>query len=369
MSQNGPIKPVPNSYLIAIITHIFISWGYLELTDLSIRHLEHNAYLSLILAVPFILPFVWIIYDLASIFPGKPISYVIESAFGRWLGKLVTLIYILMLFGLAIQTLWESQLMVGSYFLVQIDVRILVVVIAGLTLYLASHGVEAVGRLAAFLLIIPLVIIYGLQFLGLSNINPLNIRPLLEGSARQWFEAGFDMLFILTAASAAFPYLPFFKNPKSVLRTLLISLGLVVPLFFLTIIGTIGAFGPKMTAKITWPAVEFFNIIDLPIILLEQVGLIFIITWYAFVFIILAQAFFILGHLISTAFPAFKLKWATITAALIITIVTLLLPQSAITVKSILQSTVRYFIVSYYSIILLTWILVRLRHRRPTLHN
>jgi hypothetical protein len=232
MSQNDTIKTVPTSFMIAIFTHTFISWGYLDLIDIATRHLKHNAYLSLILALPFLAPVIWIAYDLAVKFPGKPFSYVMETAFGKWLGKLVHLIYILMLFGLAIHTLWESQLMVGSYFPARIDIRFSIVIIAMLTLYLAVHGIVAIGRLAAFMLIIPLAVIYGLQFLALSNVNALNLQPILEGTPRQWFEAGLDLFFVFTPASGVLPYLQFFKSPGSILRVLFISLGLVVPLFF-----------------------------------------------------------------------------------------------------------------------------------------
>ncbi len=369
MSLKPIIQTVPNSLLTAIITHIFISWSYLDLTDLATLHLRHNAYLSVILALPLILPVIWIICDLASIFPGKPVSFVMESAFGKILGKLINLIFILMLFGLAIYVLWESQLLVGNYFLPRFNLRFLIIIITGSTLYLSLHGIESVGRMAAFTLIIPLIVIYSLHFLGLSNVNTINIRPVLEGSIYQWFEAGFDLLITLTPVTAVFIYLPFFKSPKKLLQASLMSLGLVIPLFFLTLLGTIGAFGPEMTAKFTWPPVEFFHIIDLPFLLLEQSGLIFIITWYVFIFVVLSQAHFILGHLISTAFPVIKLRWAIYSAALIITIVTLLLPMDALFIKNLLKSILRYFICSYFSIILLTWILVRIRYRKQLINK
>lgn len=366
MSLNHTIKAVPNSLLIAITTHIFISWSYLDLTDLATLHLKHNAYLSVIFALPLILPVIWIIYDLASIFPGKTISFVMESAFGKILGKLINLIYILMLFSLAIYALWESQLLVGNYFLTGFNPRFLIILIIGSALYLSLHGIESVGRMAAFTLIIPLIILYSLHFLGFSNVNIMNVRPVLEGSMYQWFEAGFDLLITLSPVTAVFIYLPFFENPKKLLQASLISLGLVTPLFFLTLFGAIGAFGPEMTAKFTWPAVEFFHIIDLPFLLLEQSGLIFVITWYVFIFVIMSQAHFILGHLISTAFPVVKLHWAILSAALIITIVTLLLPMNALFIKNLLKSILRYFICSYFSIILLTWILIKIRYRKVT---
>jgi spore germination protein (amino acid permease) len=366
MYQNSPIKPVDTSFLIAIITHILISWGYMGLIDVALLHLKHNAYLSIILALPLLLPFMGMIYDLASIFPGKPVTYVIEAAFGSWLGKLINLIHIFMIFGFLIRNFWESQLLVGNYFLNQIDVRILYLILAGMTLYLALHGIEAVGRLAAFMLIIPLVVIYALQFFNLSFVNLLNVRPLLEGSARGWFESGFDMLFIVIGITAAFPYLAFFNKPKSVLRSMLISAALTIPLFFFTIFGTIGAFGPEMTTRITWPAVEFFRIINLPILLLEQAGLFFVIIFNAIMFVLSAQGFFILGHLINTAFPAIKLKWATLAIGFITTIITFFLPQSTLAIKNFFQLSLRYIICSYYSIILLTWILVRIRYRRQS---
>jgi spore germination protein AB len=364
MSENKLIKPLPNSLLFAIITHIFIGIGYLGLTDLAGLHLRHNTYLSLLLALPFVFPVIWIISDLMSFFPGRPVAEVIKAAFGKYLGMLINLIYILIQCSLMIFVLRESQLMVGSYFLEPLDVRILIIGIAGLTLYLAGRGIAAIGRLAAFMLIIPLAIMYGLNLLSLTNVNTLNLRPIFEGAGRLWLEAGVDLLFMLLPASIAFAYLPFFKSSQNLLRVTLIALGLSIPLFFLILFGTTGVFGPAMIGKFTWPAVEFFHILDLSFLLVEKAGLIFVITWYVFIFTLVAQSHFILGHLVHTAFPVIKANRAIMIMAVITTIIAVILPFNAVAMKSLLLSASRYIVGINYGIILLTWIIVRLRYRK-----
>jgi hypothetical protein len=364
MSENNRFQPLPNSLLVAIITHSLIGPGYLGLTDVAGLHLRHNTYLSLFLALPLILPVLWIIFDLRSLFPGRPVAAVMEAAFGKYLGKLITLTYLLMQSSLLIFGLRESQLMAGGYFLEQVDVRILIILIAGLTLYIAWRGITAIGRLAAFMLIIPLVIMYGLNFLSLANVNTLNVRPILEGAGRQWLEAGVDMLVMMIPASTSFVYMPFFKSPGNLLRVTLIAMGLSVPLFFLILFGTTGVFGPAMVGKFAWPAVEFFHIIDFQFLLLEQAGLIFVIIWYAFIFTLIAGSQFVLGHLLHTGFPLLKQKWAIMIMAVITTTVAVLLPLNAVALKNLLLSTVRYLVGINYSIIILTWILVRIRYRK-----
>jgi hypothetical protein len=364
MSENNLIKPLPNSLLVAILTHIFIGIGYLDLTDLAGLHLRHNSYLSPILALPFVFPVIWIISDLMSFLPGRPIPAVMTAAFGKYPGKMINLVYIVTQGAIFIFALRESQLLVGSYFLEPVDVRILIISVAGLSLYLAWRGITAIGRFASFMLIIPLIIMYGLNLLSLSNVNTLNVRPLLEGVGRRWLEGGFDLLLMFIPASLSFAYLPFFKSPRNLLRVTLIALGLSVPLFFLILFGTTGVFGPIMLLNFPWPAVEFFHILDLPIMLVEKAGLFFVIAWYAFIFTLVSQSHFILGHLVHTAFPSIKPNWAIIIMALITATVAVILPFNAVAMKSLMLSSARYIAGLNYSIIILTWIFIRIRYRK-----
>ena len=97
--------------------------------------------------------------------------------------------------------------MVLTYFFNRTPELIITGLFIGIILYLTLHGVQSIARLAGFLLIPPLVIIYALQILGFDNVKLLNAGPLFMVNPVQWLAGGFDLVFVLLPGQRAF-FLP-----------------------------------------------------------------------------------------------------------------------------------------------------------------
>jgi hypothetical protein len=359
MYQNKQQNKLPDSLITAILVHLFIGWVYLRLSEIAVKHLSYNAYLGLIPAFVFILPFIWFAFDLSRIFPNESIGLIFLKVFGKYFGIVVFFIYAAFLIFIGSIALIQAQLMVLNYF--PSAGNFLFVFFILFTLYLGIHGPDAVGRLASFMLIPPLIIFYGMHIIGLSNINLLNVQPLFLSPPKQWLVSGFNLLYVLLPVTALYEYLPFFRKPKSVLKVGLSSIAITLPLFFLTIFGTIGTFGPQLINQFAWPEVEFFRVIDLPYLLLEQAGLIFIITWFVFIFVTISHGFFVLPNELSILWPKIKLKWFSISIAILVLII-IKIPFNVVDLK-MFDRYRAHFVISYLFIYLITWVIAMIRFR------
>lgn len=351
---------VATSLLLSMNIHILIGWGFLYLVRTATVHLSHNAYLGIIPASMVIMVVLWLVYDLARIFPHQAISEIYQQVFGKLIGKIIGIVFILYILLFMTLSIRDTHLMIQTYFFKRTPFILFTATALIPALYLTLKGIKSIGRLATFMLFPPLLVMALLVLLGLSNINVNTVQPVLAGSPLKWLQAGSGLTLILLPGLAMVFYLPFIKQPKIVKKVGLYSLATVVPLFFLSIFGTIGVFGPTLIQKMSWPIVEFFHIIDYPYLLLEQAGLFFLIAWYPFVFIAFSQGLFILGNESHLIFPQIKLNWFVLTAFILV-FLGANLPASEILIHALLRRFQSLISLSFMVIILITWLTARLR--------
>lgn len=351
------------SLITSIIIHIFVGWGFLYLVKTATVHLSHNAYLGLIPAAAIIVVFLWLIYDLNRLLPQQGISVIFTRVFGKTIGTMVGIIFVSFIIFFMAVSIRDSHLMVQTYFFKRTPFILFTSVALIPALYMALKGINAIGRLASFILLPPLLLMLLLILLGLSNIDLNMVQPLLEGSPLRWIKAGSGLTLVLLPELAIVFYLPFFKQPQTIKKVGLIALATVMPLFFLALFGTIGVFGPALIQKKNWPIVEFFHIIDYPYLLLEQAGLFFLITWYPFVFVALSQGLFVVSNEFHYLFPQVKRQWF-ILAAFFLVFLGVNLPLNIIIIHSFLRRFQILISLSFQGILLITWLSARLRFRK-----
>jgi spore germination protein (amino acid permease) len=351
---------IPPGLLMSITIHILIGWGFLYLVKTATVHLSHNAYLALIPASVVIMVILWFIYDLARIFPHQGISIIYQKVFGKLIGKIIGIVFILYVLLFMTISIRDTHLMVQTYFFKRTPFFLVTAASVLIALYMGLKGIKSIGRLASFMLLPPLLLMLLLILLGLSNINLIMVQPVLAGSPLQWLQACSGLTLVLLPGLATVLYLPFIKQPQTIKKVGLFSLATVVPLFFLSLFGAIGVFGPELIRKKSWPVVEFFHVIDYPYLLLEQAGLFFLITWYPFVFVALCQGLFIIGNEAHLIYPQIK-RNRFILAAFILLYLGANLPIDVITIHSFLRRFQSLLSLSFMGILLITWLTARLR--------
>jgi Spore germination protein. len=175
--------------------------------------------------------------------------------------------------------------------------------------------------------------------------------------------AGTDLVTILLPGLGISICISFLKRPASMKKITMYSLGMVLPLFLLNILGIVGTFGPTVMKKLSWPAVEYFHQIDFPFLLLEQAGLFFLIAWYASIFVTMGVGAFFVGNEFHIIFPRIKRQWITIAYCVILLII-VNLPISMIASEKFFKSTHKWIAFSFLSFFVIAWLVDRLRSKK-----
>ncbi len=353
-------EKVADSLIMSLIIHSYIGWGSLYVIKFAINHLTNNAYIGLFPAAVIIIPFFWMACDLARIYPDMSITAIFSRVFGKCLGKAIAVLALFYLIFFEVVAFKDSHLMIYSYFFAKTPLYLITAVFIAGTLYLAVKGIQAISRLAAFMLIPPLCIILLLELLGLTNIDLVNIRPVLSGLPWRWLPGGLDLTLIFVPGAAIFFYMPYLNQTKSIKKISLFSLGIVFPLFFLALFGTIGAFGPALIKQVNWPMVEFVHLIDYPSLLLEKSGVFFLIAWYAIFFSAMAQGLFLIGNNFNLVFPKIARNWY-IVAASVIVFIAVNIPLNIISLEIFMRRYQTVISVSFLSLFFITWAVAKLK--------
>jgi Spore germination protein. len=155
-------RELPDNLIMALITHIYIGWGLLYLAKLATLHLTYNSYWGILVALLIVIPFLWLVSVLTRTYPGLSISQVFGKIFGTTLGITLAIIFFLHIAYFQLIFLRDSQLMVYTYFFKKTPLILMTGLLMAGVLYTAWRGAWSIGRLAAFMLFPPFLIILGL---------------------------------------------------------------------------------------------------------------------------------------------------------------------------------------------------------------
>ncbi|MCG8500527.1 MAG: endospore germination permease [Firmicutes bacterium] len=143
-----------------------------------------DVWLAVIFSVVMILPFIFMYARLLFLFPGKGLFDILQSVFGKWLGKGLGILYIwfaLHLSSLIIRNFGDFVSTVG---LRETPSIVSMIGIGLLCAWGVKQGIEVLGRWVEFFLPLLIVIVFGAIFLLMPEMDMNNVRPVLYDGIR-----------------------------------------------------------------------------------------------------------------------------------------------------------------------------------------
>ncbi|MCG8484228.1 MAG: spore germination protein, partial [Clostridia bacterium] len=150
---------------------------------------KHNVWISAIISIFIGLFYVFIYISLSSIYPNKTIIKINDIIFGRYIGKLISVIYIFVFSAMLLDTMvWSSFLLEES--IAPDSSRIFaIILITVFSLIAIKNGIQPVIRYALVLVVLGYVVlgvtyVLLLKDMDFSNLLPIDvpIKDILKGS-------------------------------------------------------------------------------------------------------------------------------------------------------------------------------------------
>ncbi|NRD77741.1 GerAB/ArcD/ProY family transporter [Bacillus sp. BRMEA1] len=238
-----------------------------------------DGWISVILSGMIALLAGYVVAKLSQRFPGQTFYEYSQIVVGKFLGRIhggIFTFYFLLSAGFQLRAMGE---MIRMYLLDNTPIEVIIIFFMSVATYLMVGGINAIARLFELFLPFIILILLSLVVFSLGDFKLENIRPVMGDGITPIFNgiktsalslSGFEVMLLFTA---------FMKEPQKAVKSTLIGIGVVIPLYVLIVVMCIGTFGIDELKTLTWPMMEDAMSIEVPGGVLERFESLFSILW------------------------------------------------------------------------------------------
>lgn len=246
-----------------IILIILFVWGSALVLGTAGAALK-DVWLAKILGILMALPVLMIYAKLLSMFEGKDIFDILNLAFGKIIGRIISLIYIWYALHIGALVLYTFSEFVSTIGLNETPKIVFMGMLMFLSTWAVKEGIEVLGRWAEILIVF-LVFMISMNFiLSIPNMKINNLLPILENGVKPVIKGGFSAFSFPFAETVIFTMVfSCLKDKKSIFKTYISGLllsGTVLVFIAARNIMVLGSYVMSTTYYSTYNAVEKINI-------------------------------------------------------------------------------------------------------------
>ncbi|CAH2214617.1 GerAB/ArcD/ProY family transporter [Tepidibacter aestuarii] len=236
---------------ISIVTLFIIGSNSIFVMGLEAKQ---DAWLAFILAMIMVFPMVIIYSRIHYIFPDKDLFDIFEICFGKFIGKIMILLYTWFVFFFASDILVNYGQFIRIVNLENTPQIVPIISLCILCAWGIKEGIEVLGRWAEFLLPIPIISFFIMILLLTPDMNMDNMKPTLAEGFKPVLEGAFSAFTFPFVQTVVFTMGFFsFKTKKSPYKIYI--LGLLIGGIFLCILSIINilVIGVDAATRVYYP--------------------------------------------------------------------------------------------------------------------
>ncbi len=252
-------------YLFFIITSIQVGVGIMGAPMFIFKEAEQDSWLSIIIAFGYVLLVLFVMFRILGQYENADIFGIQVDIFGRWLGKLLGIIYIIYFTAALLSVILTYIDVVRVFIFPEISSLILGVLLVSLIIYCLYGGFRViVGVVFIFFFSAHwlLVLLYEpLMRMDLTHFQPFfqaSFTELLKGARATAFTfAGFEILFLVY---------PFIQNKESAKFPAYFGAFWSFGLLLIATVISVGYFSAAQLRELEWSLLSLFKIVSLPFV-------------------------------------------------------------------------------------------------------
>jgi len=290
MAKNEVIS---NSQLTMLIFTFIISTATLFLPSFVIEYAGRDGWMSPFLALLVGIAIVLTVTKLGDIYPTfTPIEYS-EKILGKWLGKVVGLLFILFYIRVTSLIVRQISTTINTNILLNSTQPTVTLMLFIVTAYAVKKGLESIARINVFILLMTGIAMFAsLIFLINGGIHVYNITPVFSKGMMPIVRGSIPIIrWIGEIVSIAF-IIPFIDNKKKVRKYSIIGVIWSIVTLSVFIILDVMLFGAKLSASfayVTLEAIRMTNILNY----VQRAEIVFLVPWMLSNFVKLSFFYYI----------------------------------------------------------------------------
>jgi len=227
---------------------------------------KQDVWLAIILGFIMCLPMIFIYAKLLTLYPGKGLYDILNEAFGKITGKIVTLLYVWYFFHLGAMIIRNFSEFINVTSFPETPQAIFIIFIGLYSIWMVKAGIEVLGRWATFTFPIVVFIIVITVTLSMTNANFIHLRPILYNGIKPVMIGAYSFFTFPLAETVVFTvFFNTLKNGKKTFKVFLISTLIGSIVILIICVNNILVLGAPLTTSLYFPsyvAVRTLNIGD-----------------------------------------------------------------------------------------------------------
>jgi spore germination protein (amino acid permease) len=324
------LSPVTSSAnFFGLLLVILLGLDFLDFPYEAAKTCGPNGYWPLLVAFFLIaLPLVFLLVLMHRRFPNQDLTAVAVQVLGKPVGTIGNLFFLSCYIFWLVLAIRDGSELILVYFLNRTPLWAIIALLIVAIGYVVMHGLAPVIRLAAFVLIPTVFLRFLMQIFALQGMHSSYLLPLFARPVLDYLRGGVFMANVFFPLTTVFLIHPLVKKPNKFGAPSLWAVAIASISFMLGIVGSLGIFSAELAPRFAWSEFATVQQINIPFLVLEQVGLIFIIIWLTMFLVATSFYFSIVARALRQQFPAWSYQWTVAILLILVFIGTLLFPNA-----------------------------------------
>ena len=222
-----------------------------------------DAWFAVVLGMLEALLFALIYINLVRRFPGKTLVEILKEVYGRFLGSVVSLIFIWYVFHLLSLVLVNYLDFLKTSIIPQTPNTVVLLFITLICAYAARHGVEVIARCGEVLVPLTIVLIILITFVLLPNLKWENLQPMLQTPWEKLIREGHSSASFPFGETVVFTMILAYLNQKHLISGSVVKAITIGGFFLVSIVARTVAVLGQTKEIYTYPAFHAGRLIEL----------------------------------------------------------------------------------------------------------
>ncbi len=323
--------------MFAVLLVALIGNNFLDMPFYTAKYSGPSGHWAVVIAFLLFLPIIWLAKAIQNRFPGQNLLEIAPGIIGKLPALIGNLIFVSPFLIWMMLATRDGLDMILTFLLNRTPFWAVMFLLLSGVAYIATNGLTAVSRFIAFLLIPVYAFRIVMALLIMHKIEVSHLLPLFSETPDRYLSGGLMISGFFLPLTTIFLMVNRVNHPS---KMNWISIGVMVvafPIYFGGVIGTVGSFGAEYTQFFNWPEIAAANRVNIPYLVIEQLGLLFLIVWITAFFASEAYFFYIVASSLRWQFPALNYRLTIIGLLFLTAWAVLSFPNSYVAHQMLIQ--------------------------------
>lgn len=350
--------------LFASLVVSMIGIGVFYSPSLVAKYVGADGWVVAIITGLFIFLIMYMIQQIMKINTYDDIVIILKNIYGGVLGRLISLVYALMLIIALSVSLRVFAEMITMFLLNNTPTEVILITLIFIGMYLSRGGLANVvhfNEIAFWIMFIPAILVF---ILTLPVADFTNLLPVFTSTPKGYLQGSFELLFLLNGFSMAFILIPYVKKKERVTKIIRRSSVFITIFYGIIFVLVAATLSVGQTRNNIFPTITMIQSITSKSGFLERWDSLVMAVWVLFYFTAFANTYYFSSYIVKHVLNLEDIKIASIILIPVVYIAALY-PDSVIEVRNLNSGYIRIiFVAVLFVVIGLTFLISYIRRGR-----